>query len=124
MKIIKIEYPTKLEEIEDVLNDHIDVFVEMDNGWHFTLTVCTPNFYSSQMDKEHVNFMVAAPPDIIVRELTEKNIREALESFCADDGYWMKLYYLAGMLDTPEFNQMMNETINSIEKTNESIMDA
>lgn len=121
MKITKVEYPTKLEEINDVLDDNIDVFVEMDNGWHFTVTVCTPNFYISQMDKEHVNF-VGAPPDIIVRELTDNNIQEALESFCEDDGYWMKLYFLASMLDTLEVNQIMNDMMNSIKRTNDFII--
>lgn len=96
MKIKTITYPTALEKIPDVSNDNIDVFVETENGLHFMITICTPLFYLNYMEKEKLNFISASPPDIIVKRLTHDIIKQALESFCEDDGYWMKLYFLSG----------------------------
>lgn len=96
MKIKEITYPTTLEKIQDIYNDNIDVFVETEEGMHFTMTVCTPLFYLSYMEKEGLSYIPASPPDVIVKELTHDNILKALESFCEDDGYWMKVYFLSG----------------------------
>ncbi len=97
MKIKIITYPTALEKLSDPSNENIDVFVETENGLHFTMTICTPLFYLKYMEKENLNFIPASPPDIIVKSLTQDNIEQALESFCDDDGYWMKLYFLSGI---------------------------
>ena len=72
MKIKNITYPTVLEKIPDLFNDNIDVFVETEDGMHFTMTICTPMFYLHYMEKENLNFIPASPPDIIVKELTKK----------------------------------------------------
>jgi len=101
MKIRKITYPSPLNNVTDVFNDNIDVFVETQEGMHFTMTVCTPSFYLSYMEKEGLDYIPAAPPDIIVKKLTHDNILKAIENFCEDDGYWMKVYFLLGM--TEEF---------------------
>lgn len=81
MKIKTITYPTSLEKIPDPSNDNIDVFVETENGLHFTMTICTPLFYLNYMEKENLNFIPASPPDIIVKSLTQDIIKKALESF-------------------------------------------
>lgn len=65
------------------------------------MTVCTPLFYLSYMEKEGLDYVPASPPDIIVKELTHDNILKALENFCEDEGYWMKAYFLLGR--TEEF---------------------
>lgn len=95
MKIKNIKYPADLCKI-DKYKDNIDVFVDTEDGQHFVVTVCTPKFYEEYMDKEGVDFIAAGSPDIIVRELTDENIRKALEDFCRDDGYWIKSFYLLG----------------------------
>ena len=53
MKIKNITYPTVLEKIPDLFNDNIDVFVETEDGMHFTMTICTPMFYLHYMEKEN-----------------------------------------------------------------------
>lgn len=116
MKIKKITYPTALEKIPDLYNDNIDVFVETEDGLHFTMTVCTPLFYLHLMEKEKLNFIPASPPDIIVKKLTHNNIQEALESFCEDDGYWMKLYFLSGTNDGIFSQKKMDEMIQKINR--------
>lgn len=95
MKIKKVKYPTDLCKI-DKYKDNIDVFVDTEDGQHFVVTVCTPKYYEEYMDKEGVNFIAAGSPDIIVRELTDENIRQALEDFCRNNGYWIKSFYLLG----------------------------
>lgn len=92
MTIKNIIYPTPLDDIsvnKDI--DNIDVFVETDNGYSFTLTVCTPLFYNDYMDRENINYIPYSCPDIIVRKLTYSIIREAIEDYCQDDGCWFKI---------------------------------
>ena len=114
MKIKEITYPTALNKIPNVLDDNIDVFVETEEGLHFTMTVCTPAFYMSWMEKEKLEFVPAAPPDVIVKELNHENIKNALETYCEDHGYWMKLYFLAGQRDgifaEEKLDEMMRES--------------
>lgn len=112
VKIRKITYPTDLEKIPDLKNDNIDVFVETDEGRSYTFTVCTPEFYDWYMKKENLDFIPASPPDIIVSELKEDIIKRAIETFCEDNEYWLKLFFLAGnqsnmFLNT--MNQMLND---------------
>lgn len=111
MKIKKVTYPTSLDEVVDVSNDNIDVFVETEDGMHFTMTVCTPLFYLTYMEKEGLDYIPASPPDIIVKELTEENILRAMESFCEDEGYWMKAYFLLGMTDEFYTREDMDRSI-------------
>ena len=116
MKIKNITYPTALEKIPDLFNDNIDVFVETEDGMLFTMTICTPMFYLHYMEKENLNFVPASPPDIIVKELTQNNIKEALESFCEDEGYWMKLYFLSGASEGIFSKDKLDEMIQNINK--------
>lgn len=116
MKIIQIIYPTPLEEIKDINNDNIDIFVKMEDGRNYTLTVCTPEFYISYMEKEKSDFVPAGCPDVIVKELTDSTIRKALESYCEYDGYWLKLYYLAGINSDIFSTESMNQMLDSMDK--------
>lgn len=68
------------------------------------------------MEKENLNFIPAAPPDIIVKELTHDNIRQAIDSFCEDDGYWMKLYFLSGSNDGNFSKKRLDEMVQKINK--------
>lgn len=97
MKIKKITYPTPLEKVSNIYNDNIDVFIEMEDGKNYTLTVCTPEFYFSYMKKEGLDYVPAGCPDVIVSELKDDVINRALENYCKFDGYWLKLYHLAGV---------------------------
>lgn len=119
MKIKKITYPTSINEVVDILNDNIDVFVETQDGMHFTVTVCTPLFYLSYMEKEGLDYVPASPPDIIVKELTHDNISKALENFCEDDGYWMKAYFLLGITDEFYSKEDMDKMIYELNKNSQ-----
>ena len=103
MKIKKTIYPTDLSKVDKTM-ENIDVFVETEDGQYFTMTVCTPKFYEDYMNREHLNFISAGSPDIIVKELTEEIIYSALEDFCKYNGYWMKAFYIIGELSEEVLN--------------------
>lgn len=92
MKISSIQYPTTLDKIVNTKDDNIDIFVELENGNTYTLTVCTPMHYYTYMKKEKIDFIPASPPDIIVMELREDIIRKAVENFCEEDAFWLRHY--------------------------------
>jgi len=119
MKIKKISYPTSLEKIEDIEDDNIDVFVELDDGMVYTMTVCTPKNFYKYMNKEGIEYIPAMPPDIIVRRLTEENITKALQTYIEDDAYWLKLYYLAGSTIEAFDMKLMDKMIEVIKNQNE-----
>lgn len=96
MEIKCIHYPTPLSEVIDIENDNVDIFVETDDGMTYTLVVTTPKNYYWYMDKEGLDYIPASPPDIIVRSLTKENIKKAVATYLENNGYWLKLYFLAG----------------------------
>ncbi len=121
MKIKKISYVEPLAKIKDIEDDNIDVFVEDDKGMVYTFVVTTPKNYYWYMDKEGLDFIPAAPPDIIVRSLTEENIKQAIESYLEEDGYWFKVYYLSGERTGAFDMKLMNDMIDEIRKNNDEI---
>jgi hypothetical protein len=121
MNIKNIKYPSPLSEIDDIENDNIDVFVEIDDGMTYTFVVATPKNYYWYMDKEGLDYIPASPPDIIVRSLTEENIRKAIESYLEDEGYWLKLYFLAGKREGTFEVEAMDMMIEEIKETNKKV---
>ncbi|AOT69949.1 hypothetical protein [Geosporobacter ferrireducens] len=121
MKINKIDYPVPLSNIADIENDNIDVFIELDDGFQYNMLVVTPQNLNWLMDKENMNYLPAGVPFIVVKTLTEENIRNAIESYLEDDGYWLKLYQLAGerfgLLSIKE----MDEMLLKLKKENEEL---
>ncbi len=45
MEVLKISYPTSLDKIEDVIDNNIDVFIELDDRRNYTIVVSTDIFY-------------------------------------------------------------------------------
>lgn len=121
MKIVKLELPLYFENIKDIYNDNIDIFVELDDGITYTIVVTTPKFFYSYMDKEGLNYIPASPPEIIVRSLTVENIRSAVESYLENNAYWLKLYYLAGEMEGTFDIKLMDKRIKEIKKDNDDI---
>lgn len=121
MKVTNIKFPIYFSNIEEIENDNIDVFVELEDGMSYTLVISTPKNYYWYMDKEGLNYIPPSPPDIIVRSLTEENIRKAIEAFAENDAYWMKLYYLSGEKDGVFNVKNMDKMLEEIKRTNEEI---
>jgi len=115
MNIVSIEYPTPLTQIIDSFNDSVDVFVTLEDGMRYTLVVTTPQNYYWYMDKEGLDYIPASPPDIIVRSLTEDNIRHAIETYAQNDAYWLKLFFLAGDRSAIDI-ESMNKAVVALNK--------
>lgn len=58
-----------LEEIPDIENYNIDVFVELADAYTYTLVIATAKNILSLMSKEQTNFSKPDDPFIIVRTL-------------------------------------------------------
>ena len=107
MKVIEIEIPTPLSEIEDVEDDNIDVFVELEDGTLCTVVVSTPKNYYSLMEKEQKDYYCGVP-DIIVKKLTIDNIERAIKEYASDDAYWLKFYHISGGIDINKINEVIS----------------
>ena len=68
-----------------------------------------------------MDYIPASPPDIIVRNLTDENIRKAIESYLDDEGYWLKLYFLAGKREGSFEVKAMDKMIEEIKEINKKV---
>jgi len=67
------------------------------------------------MEKEELEYLPAMPPMINVKELTEENISKALDTYLENNAYWLKLYYLSGVIDS----EILDNTLIRYESENE-----
>ena len=119
MLIKSISFPTYLEDITDIENSNIDVFVELEDGYTYTVVVATVKNIESLMDKEKMNYSEPGYPFIIVKKLTKEIISEAIEAYASDEAYWLKLYHFAGEIDTAVFNQLQAEHMEYLKELDE-----
>ena len=54
--IKSISFPTYLEDITDIENSNIDIFVELEDAYTSTVVVVTAKNIESLMDKEKINY--------------------------------------------------------------------
>ena len=109
VKKISFVRPTLLEEIPDIEDYNLDVFVELEDGYTYTLVIATAKNIVSLMNKEKTNFSEPGAPFIIVRKLTKEIIEEAVKAYAENDAYWLKFYHFAGEVDTAVFNRLQAE---------------
>jgi hypothetical protein len=109
MEVKKISFPTQLKDIKDIDDDNIDVFVELDDGYIYTVVIATYKNLLSQMDAMKSDFLEAGSPFIIVRRLTEEIIEQAVKSYAKEDAYWLKLNHLSGEFDINTLNQIRDK---------------
>lgn len=122
MLIKEIRFPTYLEDIEDIEDDNIDVFVELENDHDYTYTVVVAtvkNIESLMMDKQKMNYLRPGHPFIIVKKLTEAIITETIKAYAADDAYWLKLYQFAEDIDQTVFDKLQAEHIEYLKELDE-----
>lgn len=119
MLIKSISFPTYLEDITDIENSNIDVFVELEDAYTYTVVVATAKNIESLMDKEKMNYFEPGYPFIIVKKLTKEIISEAIQAYASDEAYWLKLYHFAGKVDTAVFNQLQAEHMEYLKELDE-----
>jgi hypothetical protein len=119
MLIKSISFPTYLEDITDIENSNIDVFVELEDSYIYTVVVATAKNIESLMDKEKINYFEPGYPFIIVKKLTKEIITEAIEAYASDDAYWLKLYHFAGKINKTIFNTLQAEHTEYLKELDE-----
>ena len=119
MLIKSISFPTYLEDITDIENSNIDVFVELEDAYTYTVVVATAKNIESLMDKERMNYFEPGYPFIIVKKLTKEIISEAIQASASDEAYWLKLYHFAGKVDTAVFNKLQAEHMECLKELDE-----
>ena len=119
VKNISFVRPNLLEEIQDIENYNVDVFVELEDGYTYTVVIATAKNIVSLMDKEKTDFSEPGDPFIIVRKITKKIITEAIEAYAKNDAYWLKYYHFAGEIDTGVFNKLQDEQTEYLKELNE-----
>jgi predicted nucleotidyltransferase len=119
MLIKNVSFPTYLEDITDIENSNIDVFVELEDTYTYTVVVATAKNIESLMDKEKINYFEPGYPFIIVKKLTKEIITEAIEAYASDDAYWLKLYHFAGKINETIFNKLQAEHMEYLKELDE-----
>jgi hypothetical protein len=114
-----INFPTYLEDITDIENSNIDVFVELEDAYTYTVVVATAKNIESLIDKEKMNYFEPGYPFIIVKKLTKEIITEAIEAYASDDAYWLKLYHFAGKINKTIFNTLQAEHTEYLKELDE-----
>lgn len=91
MKIESITYPTDINQC-DKYNDNIDVFVKLENGKDYCVTVATIEWIRNDMKQ---GFHPAGAPEIIVSELSEEIVERAISDFCDTDAFWLRVFSIS-----------------------------
>jgi len=95
-----------LDKITDIENDSIDVCVDSEDGYTFTVSVATTKHLLQRMDEEKSNFVNPNELSIVVRKLTQEIITEALEAYAEDNAFWLKLHQFANEIDISVFDKL------------------
>lgn len=72
------------EKGENPLNDNTDVTVHLTDGRSYAFTAYTPLNLMSMMDREEINHFLS-PDMLVLREISEQNIRDAVSEMLEDD---------------------------------------
>ena len=78
----------------DITDDMVDIMVILEDNSSYMFEVTTPQALANYMIIHKQKFVDPDYPAIIVSELTETVIKEAIQAFIneLDDGFWFKLY--------------------------------
>jgi hypothetical protein len=107
MKVKEISFPIPLKDVEDIYNDNIDVFVDLENGRSYTVIVGTYQNVLSLLNQENSNFLPPGEPMIMVRKLTMEVIEEAIQAYATHrEAYWLKLYHFASLIEPSMFDTL------------------
>jgi hypothetical protein len=107
-----------LNEIIDIEDDSIDVCVDSEDGYTYTVSISTTKNILQRMDQEKSNFSNPANLVIVVRKLTEEIITEALEAYAEDDAFWLKLHQFATEIDISVFDELKVKHVKELIESN------
>lgn len=109
-----------MEDIKDIENNNVNVFVELEDGYNYTVTVTTAKNIESLMYNEKMNYFAPGYQFIIFKKLTKEMIEETLKSYAENnDRYWLKLYHFAGKINKTLFNTLQADHIEYLKELDE-----
>lgn len=98
MKVISIEYPTPLKNC-NIKNDNIDFFVKLENGNKYCITVAKVDWIIDHVGERH---LPSGSPDLIVKELQNQLIEDAVKEYSEDDAYWLWVFSMSYRDEVPD----------------------
>lgn len=101
-----------VSEIEDYYCDNIDIIVKL-GTFNITLVATTPNYILKEMNRKNRGYVPAYPPEVIVNDLKDTTIKEAVREYVKKGAYWLKVYGLAGSLVGAFDKKVVSKPINS-----------
>ena len=111
--MLKIKSVELAHEVSNLENDFVDVFVEDIIGYGMVVT--TPTNLLKEINDNSVNFIKPEGPLIIVKQLTQQFIEEAVNEHALNDGYWLKLHQFADTMDISILNNLLEEPRKELE---------
>lgn len=94
------------EQINDIENDCVDVCLDCEDNYTFTVSIATTKYILEKMDLEKINFSKPRDHVIVVRKLTQEIITEALQEYAEGNAFWLKLYQFAGEIDISVLDEL------------------
>ena len=118
MKVKNISYPTEWQENPSIANQKMEVLVELENDYVYSLIVATRKNIEYVMDQEKKNYFGPASPFVMVKKFTKEIIAETVQAYAEqEDGYWLKSHHFAGEIETTIFDQLQAEEIEDTKET-------
>jgi len=62
MLIKKMNFPSPLEYVEDIYDDNLDIFVELEDGSEYTVIVGTPKNFLTLMSRDEMDYLEPGCP--------------------------------------------------------------
>ena len=109
MLIKKISFPSPLKYTEDIYDDNLDVFVELEDGSEYTVIVGTPKNFLTLMNRNEMDCLEPGCPFIIVKKLTIEVIEKVIHAHTQDNAYWLKLHHFSGSIKSDMFNKLQKD---------------
>ena len=98
-----------MKYIEDIYDDNLDVFVELQDGSEYTVIVGTPKNFLTLMNRHEMDFLEPGCPFIIVRKLTIEVIEKEIHAHTQDNAYWLKLHHFSESIKSDMFNELQED---------------
>lgn len=109
MKVLEIFFPFKFAELDNPKTDIVDVVVTLENGCSYTILVATPSSIESLFQEDHQNYLPPRSLFLIVRELSQEIIEDAIKAYSKKKAYWLRLYSEASRIDVRVFDKLDHE---------------
>ena len=116
MEVKKIVFKNDLKSFQGIENEKIHVVVEVKNGNQYIVVLATLRNMEYLMEKEKINYYPPGCPVIIVNELTEDAIYDAVIAYAEKNGgYWLKFYHFAEDIKKTMFDELKAELLTAAE---------